>query len=196
MTDAMQESGADAETIAGFTQGFTQSIEEMTLLDGQKTENMTEEEMKQKIIEAMGGDDSLVQWINTVEAKQVVTKGEFTLGDSDVADTKTEMTLTAEDMNAMLDTQYVKDKMAQQLKLENSTMTEAELAAEVDKAIAEAKADMEASGIVMPITIYTVGENEDFVAMQFGMTGTFTYDDFAAELTTDTAPRPTRTSRP
>ncbi len=177
ITEAMQDSGADADTIASFTQGFTQGIEEMTLLGGQKTEDMTEEEVKQKIIEAMGGDESFVQWIDSIEAKQIVTKGEFTLGDSDVADTKTEMTLTTEDMNAMLDTQYMKDKVSQQIKLEDSTLTDEELAAKTEEAIAEAKAEMEASGFTMPVTVYTVGEDEDFVAMQFDMTGNFTSED-------------------
>ncbi|MCE5344259.1 MAG: hypothetical protein LLF96_11855 [Eubacteriales bacterium] len=197
MAKSMQSSGTSDQAVESFTQGFTQAINQMTAMgETSDKQMMTEEEVKQQIIQAMGGDESFVNWINGIEAKQVVTKGEFTLGDSDVADTKTELLITMDDIIAMMDTQYVKDQITKQLKTQDSTLTDEQLAAQTAEAIATAKTEMADSDIAITATVYSVGETKDFVASLVNVTGTFTPSDVTAvqpladmtvQATTDTA---------
>jgi hypothetical protein len=174
--DLMKNSGMDAQAMAQFNESFNQMMGAGLIMDVKSNENLSEEEIKQKVFAAMGVDDAFIAWVNGIEAKKTVTNGEFTLGDSDKADTKTELTLTADDMVALYDTQYVKDQVAKQLKAADSTMTEEQVDAKTTETLTQVKDEFAKSGFTMPITVYTNGTT-DFVAMDMSMSGTFSSGD-------------------
>ncbi len=190
----LKNSGMNEASITQFSEAIGGALGEIAMNKGMMTANnntmMTTEQMKQKMLDAIGADATLTAWVNGIEAKKVVTKGSFTLGDSDTADTKTEITLTAEDINALYDTQFVKDKLLAQLKASDSTTTEQQ----AEESLTKLKDAITKSGMTIPVTVYTNGEN-DFVAMEYGMTGTFdnseitmtTVDSTAVSATDSTA---------
>lgn len=186
MADGLKSSGMSEDEISAMMEGFSTSMEQMaavgTIAESSDVENLSKEELKQKMLEAMGGDESLMEWVNGIEAKMVVTNGSFTLEDSDVADTKTEVTITKEDMVALYETQYMKDMIKKSLQTSDSSLSDDDAAAQVDEAIAEMKAAMEKSEFSIPVVEYTIGEDE-LVAMQMNMSGVFYGDAFSGEMT-------------
>lgn len=170
----------------GFWEGF--SFGKQNVEAGMELKALTEEEIKAKFIEAMGGDDSYVKWCEeTFETKTVTTTGAFTLEGSDVADTKLEVTITNEDLASMFDVAYIQKQMAAQIKAQDPSLTDEQVTASLKEEVEKAKAEIIASEVSVPITIYTKGES-DLVAMQVGVTGMFTASEtgsFSAE-TTDT----------
>ena len=175
--EAMKSSGADQNSIdqfnSSFMNGIQQAMATMAAQDVTEDKALTPEEIKQKIAEAMGGDEAIVQWLNAIEAKKVVTTGEFTLEGSDVANTKTELTITKDDINALYDVPYIQKQIAIQLKSKDSTLTDEQLTAKTAETVAQAKADIEKSNVNIPMTFYCNGETE-LIAMEMTMTGNFT----------------------
>lgn len=198
ITEAMKSSGADQASIDQFTNGFTSALQQITAAgavtatEGTEAKPLTEEEIKQKITASMGGDEAFVKWMSAIEAKKVVTTGEFTLGDSDTADTKTEITLTKEDMASLYDVPYIQKQVTTQIKSQDATLTDEQAAAKTAETIATIKAEILKSDATMPITLYTKGENS-LVAAEATLTGNFTKDvTMDATATTDAAaPTPT-----
>ncbi len=186
LTDSLKSSGMDEEEISAMMESFSTGMEQMaavgTIAESGNIENMSKEELKQKMLEAMGGDESLMEWVSGIEAKMVVTNGSFTLEDSDVADTKTELTITKEDIIALYETQYMKDMLKRSLQTGDSTLSDDDAAAQVDEVIAEMKTALEKSEFSIPVVEYTIGEDE-LVAMQMNMAGVFYEDTFSSEMT-------------
>ena len=144
MAEAMRSSGADQASIDSFNQSFMNGFRQGFAMgmagasEGMKSfENLTDEQIKQKITESLGGDDSLVKWIETIEAKKVVTTGEFTLEGSDVADTKTELVVTKEDMAALYDVAYIQKQIATQIKAEDTSLTDEQVQAKLASMVAD-----------------------------------------------------------
>ena len=180
IAEAMRSSGADQASIDQFSKGFMNGLSQGFTMgmngaqDGmQAMKGLTDEQIKEKITQAMGGDDSMVKWIESIEAKKVVTTGEFTLEGSDVADTKTELLVTKEDMAALYDMAYVQKQMLAQVKAEDASLTDDQAQAKVASLIADIKAEIDKSGAEMPIVFYTKG-TEEWIAVDAKFTGTFT----------------------
>ena len=176
VSDLMKNSGMDEQSMAQFNESFNQMMGAGMIMDVKSNETLTEEEIKQKVFSSIGADDAFIAWVNGLEAKKTVTTGEYTLGDSDKADTKTELILTADDMIALYDTQYVKDQVAKQVKAMDSTLTEEQVNEKTAETLTEVKDEFAKSGFTMPITVYTNGTT-DFVAMDMSMSGTFSSGD-------------------
>ena len=198
ITEAMKSSGADQASIDQFTSGFASALQQMTSsgtvtgTTGTETLKLTEAEIKQKIIDSMGGDAAFVNWMNAIEAKKVVTSGEFTLGDSDTADTKTDITITKEDLASLYDVPYIQKQVTTQLKAQDSTLTDEQATAKTTETIATIKAEILKSDASMPITVYTKGEN-NIVAAEFTLTGNFTQNATVDATATTDATQPTPT---
>lgn len=191
ISDAMRQNGTDEASIQQFTQGFEQGIAAVAAggMPMQSDTAMTEAEIKQKIIASMGGDESFVNWINGIEAKKVTSQGEFTLGESDTADTKTEYLITKDDLTAMMDLPYIQQQMAKQIKQKDASLTDEQVTAQVADAVEQSKAKIAESNVQIPITVYTKGE-DDLVALEAKLSGLFTQsepDTATVNVSTDTA---------
>lgn len=191
ISDAMRQNGTDEASIQQFTQGFEQGIAAVAAggMPMQSDTAMTEEEIKQKIIASMGGDESFVNWINGIEAKKVTSQGEFTLGESDTADTKTEYLITKDDLTAMMDLPYIQQQMAKQIKQKDASLTDEQVTAQVADAVEQSKAKIAESNVQIPITVYTKGEDE-LVALEAKLSGLFTQsepDTATVNVSTDAA---------
>ncbi len=180
ITEAMRSSGSDDATISQFSQGFMNGFQQGFAASIAGMEEgmdpaalMTEEQIKKRLTEAMDGDDSFVKWMEAIEAKKVVTAGEFSVDGSDVADTKTEIIVTTEDMAALYDVPYIQKQIATQLKAKDATLTDAQVEEQVAAMVGDIKAEIEKSGATAPMTFYTQGEDE-LVAAEVKFTGTFT----------------------
>lgn len=178
ISDAMRQNGTDEASIQQFTQGFEQGIAAVAAggMPMQSDTAMTEEEIKQKIIASMGGDESFVNWINGIEAKKVTSQGEFSLGESDTADTKTEYLITKDDLTAMMDLPYIQQQMAKQIKQKDASLTDEQVTAQVADAVEQSKAKIAESNVQLPITVYTKGEDE-LVALEAKLSGLFTQSE-------------------
>ena len=188
MQNAMQSSGSSAD-MAGFQQMMTTGMANIGAVE--ETEPLTEEQIKQKITQAMGGDDSFVKWMEAIQARKVVTKGDYTIEGSDAADTKTEITVTKEDMASLYDVPYIQKQITAQLKSQDSTLTDEQATAKTKETIDQIKAELIKSNAVMPMVFYSIGE-DNLVAADIKMTATLkkvSSDamDTAATVTTDTA---------
>lgn len=188
MQEAMKSSGASQPGMEQFGSGFMSGIQQAMTASataGEDSMPMTEEEIKQRMIAAMGGDESFVNWISAIEARKVVTSGSFSVEGSDAADTKTELTLTANDLVSLFDVPFIQQKITEQLKANDSTLTDEQAATKTAEAVAAAKEKILASDMSMPIAIYTIGE-EEIVALEMSMTGNFTKDGDSVTMGTDT----------
>jgi len=185
MDESMKTSGMGDAGMAQFGQGFASGFQS-SLFSGKMMANdgetLTEEQIKQKIIDAMDGDDSFIKWAEAIEAKQVVTTGEFALEGSDVATTKTELTVTKEDMAALYELPYVQKQIMAQVKAQDSTLTDAQADAKVKELVTEIKDALMKSDAQVPITMLTKGEDE-LVALQVKATGA--YQNTVNDVTTN-----------
>ncbi len=185
MQESMKSSGMGSAGMGSFGQGFMGGFQGSMMTGAMTNEDgtaLTEDQIKQKIIESMGGDDSFVKWIETIEAKKVVTTGEFTLEGSDVADTKTELTVTKEDMATLYDIPYIQKQIAQQLKAQDATLTDEQVNAKVAELVAQIKDALAKSNAEVPMTFLTKGEDE-LIAMQ--IKGTGAYQNTVNDVTTN-----------
>ena len=181
----MQTSGMGDAGMGQFGQGFMTGMQS-TLVNGVAAEGtdapMTDEQIKQKITEAMGGDDSFVKWLETMEAKQVVTTGEFSIEGSDIADTQTQLTVTKEDMAALYDVPYIQKQIAAQLKEKDNTLTDEQTDAKLKETITDIKDAILKSDAQVPMTFLTKGEDK-LVAMQ--VKGSGMYENVVNDVTTN-----------
>lgn len=191
ITESMRANGASEASISQFTQGFINGFQQgltggmAGMMPATEGKDLSDEEIKQKIIEAMGGDDSFVKWMEGIQAKAVVTPGTYAIENADPADTKTEITLTKEDMASLYDTAYVQKQIAEQLKAQDSTLTDEQITAKTAETVASIKTALIASDMVMPMAFYSKGE-DDMVAMEIGLTGNF--DKAQMDKATDAVP--------
>lgn len=190
MDEAMKSSGAGTG-MAGFQQMMGAGL--LKADETQPVEALTEDQIKQKITQAMGGDDSFVKWFEAIEAKKVVTKGEYTLDGSDVADTKTELTVTNADMVGLYDIAYIQKQMTAQIKAQDATLTDEQAEAKTKETVDQIKASIVKSEAVMPLVIYTSGE-DNLVAVDLQMSATMQKSDGDIAYGADLIVEPTATA--
>lgn len=196
--DMMKNSNVPEAQINQFSQGFVAGIQQAiasgTTEAGQPTAApFTKDDLRQALINGMNGDDSFVKWLDAMQAKGVVTKGEYTVEGADKADTKTELTVTAEDMASFYEIPYIRNQMQQQIRVSDSSLTEEQAAAKTQEAIDQIRTELTQAEATMPMTFYTQGEGDGarLVAMDLDLTGSFTSTD----TTTGTSDFTTSTTR-
>ena len=154
VTSLMKASGTDAAQIQQFNEGFTTAIEQVfaagTLTGATPPTEFTKEMVFERITQSMNGDDGFVKWIQAIEATKVVTTGEFTLGDSDKADTKTDIIVTKEELTKLFDIKYFQTQIANSLKSEDSTLTAEQLDAKTKETVEKTKSSLLASNSSIP----------------------------------------------
>lgn len=184
----MQSSGADQATMDQYSQSMSSMMEQLRILnaDAEFTANysepLTEEETKQRIIQSMGGDESMVNWINGIEAKTVVTKGEFTVDGSDKADTKTVYTIDKNDFATFYDGEYYLQKFSAQLKAKDPSMTDEQALQAAKEEIAMISKALLDAETQMVVTVYTAAD--EFVAMEMGLSAMADASDAQPTATT------------
>jgi hypothetical protein len=186
LTDLLKSSGVDESIIQSLTEGLDQGLSTGTLTEDIDTASMSEAELRQKIVEAMGGDESLLSWLDAIEAKAIVTNGSFTLDGSDTADTQTEITITKEDLLALYQTSFVKNKIIEQLKAQDASLTDADAAAKADESLAELVKAMDTAEYETKVVKLTQGEDA-FVAAQIDLTAKLPADEISLTDTTAAA---------
>lgn len=159
MTEMMKSSGVDDATIAQFGQSISTSMlagmsAAESASDAQINKSDLEDpEVRQAIINATGGDDSYLKFLEDLTSRMVVTEGEFTDADHDPATQKAELLVTQADIITVMDTTFMKNQIRSQLATENSSLTDAELDKKVADTIEEAKKELAEMDILMPVTV-------------------------------------------
>lgn len=198
MAGMMKNGDMTQDQVTQYSQGFLAMIQQWIAADttdAQTTpaEPATEAEFRQAILDAMNGDDSLLKWMDAIQAREIVTKGEFAVEGADTADTKIELTVTGEDMAALYDIPYFQDQILQQIKKSEPMLSSEQAQAKQQEMLKTIKDELMQSGASMPITMYTQGEGDGarLVAFDLSLTGAFTN-----ELTTTAADGSTATITP
>ena len=127
----------------------------------------TPEEVKALVRQVYGNDEVMINWVDGLLSRMVVTPGEFTGPNHDPATEKTELLLTQDDFIAIFDTQYMKDMLTQTLRSSNPTLTEEQLQAHLKEFLAEGKKEIAKISIQAPITALAHGE--ELVALEMPM---------------------------
>ncbi len=181
MDSMMQNSEVPQASAAQFSQGFAAGIQqwiaEVTADEpAPAADPVTEADFRQAMLDAMHGDDGLIKWMDAIDAKKVVTKGEFAVEGADKADTKTEVTVTGEDMAALYDIPYMQEQILQQIKMTDPSLTDEQAVAKQQDMLNAIKEELIQAGATMPIVVYTQGEGEGarLVAFEMTLTGAFT----------------------
>lgn len=176
MTQVMEASGnatfgAGAASSMAFDQAALTELQE-TMLSGKE---MSDEEMKAALTKALNGDEKFAQWTMDMIKRAVITEGEAAddkSGNHDPADKKLEMVMTQDDIVTLMDTDYMRKSIEQQVEAEAMTsetaMTDEEKAAKVQAYLDEAKTEIADMEMLMPITCLYSGE--DVVSLSCPMT--------------------------
>ncbi|MBN1777198.1 MAG: hypothetical protein JW811_03665 [Clostridiales bacterium] len=154
----MEQLEAYAETQPAdmpFDTGMMQSM-----MDGSLTD--------EQIFEMMGIDEELIAYISDIQAKQVVEKGTFALEGSDIADTKTVVALSKEDISRAMDLPIVREQISGQMLMTGTEYSQEEIDQMIDEQLAEVKQMIEDSNITVTSTAYTMGD--EFIAYEFDLT--------------------------
>lgn len=113
MTDMMRESGASEEEIAEFEQAMAQitmPTAAQNVTSTSITGMMAADDLGDLTPEQLYADDpAMLQFYQNMEAKMVVTEGDFTDAAHNPATAKTEVVMTSEDMMLIFDSEMVKE---------------------------------------------------------------------------------------
>lgn len=170
MTEMMKSSGVDSATLAQFEQSISTSmlVGMNAGTDGTQFENnndLEDPEVRQVIINATGGDDSYLKFVEDLTSRVVVTEGEFTDADHDPATQKAELLATQADIIAVMDTTLFKNQIRSQLATENSSLSDTELDNKVADTIEEDKKQLAEMDILMPVTVLSAEDKVVFMSM-------------------------------
>ncbi|MBE5793739.1 MAG: hypothetical protein E7323_03550 [Clostridiales bacterium] len=184
MVEMMRQSGVDEETIAQ----FEQSLAQVALPAGAQnvtgtsiTGMMNVDDLDELTPEQLyANDPAMLQFMENIEKKMVVTQGEFTDPAFNTATTKTEVVMNSEDLMLVFDSEMVKEvygSMAQ-----SAGMTADELLKMVKDVFSQ---------LDMTYNIVTYTNEDDLCAMQMDMImkGDVTLEttDTTGKATTETA---------
>ena len=148
------------------------------MLDGSMTED--------QLLEMMGIDESFMSFVSDIAASQTTETGLFSVNGSDIANLKTTITVTSDDMVRAVDLPFVRNFILQQTmginldyspdQIISNQMTgtstgysQEEIDQEIDTALAEVKQAIEENNLTASITVYT--SDDAFVAFVFDISG-------------------------
>ena len=135
----------------------------------------------EQAMEMMGIDEGLMNYISDLQAAQTVETGVFSLDGSDIANQKTVIALTPDDMARAMDLTFVRNILRNQMQAESPSLTEDELTAAVDEQIAQAKQAVQDGNMNVTATVYTA--DGEFVAMEYLLSSTMDDDMQAMAFT-------------
>ena len=176
IASSMRSSGTSNAQVEQFTTGFGQALAGAFTANDTQPVTFDEKMIKDRITQTMGGDESFVKWMEEIEARAVVTSGDFTVGDSDKANTKSESVITGEDMAKLLDSEYIQKQMASQIRAQDTTLTDEQVAAKLKEMTDDQKKQLLDTNTVMNITLYTAGktDNPELIAFVIDTVSTMT----------------------
>ncbi len=144
-----------------------------SMLDGSMTDSQA--------LDMMGVDQAMLDYISEVEALETVETGSFTLDGSDVADQKSVIVLTKDELMKAVDLPFVYNQISSQLRMSSPSLTEEEVAAEVQAQLDEVKQSLEEANVAVTVTKYT--KDEMFVAFELVVSGSMdNYDDSTSNM--------------
>lgn len=113
VVEMMRQSGADEEAIAQFEQAIAQatmSTGAQNVTGNSITSIMNMDDVDEMTAEELyANDPAMLQFMENIENKMVVTEGNFTDPAFNPATTKTEVVMTSEDMMLIFDSEMVKE---------------------------------------------------------------------------------------
>ena len=170
ITSSMSANGTNAMQIEQFSSGFSQAIANVFSDKEALPATIDEAMIKERITQSMGGDDTFVKWIEEIQSRAVTTAGDYTVGESDKADTKIDLTITAEDIAKLWDAKYNQDMMAKQIRTDDSTLTDDQVVAKVKDETEKLKKDTLDSKALINASFYKMGAT-DLVAFVIDASG-------------------------
>ena len=161
----MQQMGVTADMQAMNDASNTVDVEMwMALMNG----SLSQEEA----MTLLGIDDDLLTLMNDVESMAIVETGSFAINGSDLADTKTSITMEKEDIVSLLDNPYFRNMILDQMAPMGPmdiTMTEEEMNQELDAALVDAKQEILDGNMRATFAVLTAGD--EFVALEIDLSG-------------------------
>ncbi len=124
--------------------------------------------VRQAILDMANGDESYLALVEDLLGRATVTEGDFTAEDHDPATTQTAILMTQKDVLVLLETQYMKNLLKQQLTPAYPELSGDALDQKVAESIAQAKEQFSKMDFVMPMTILTNGD--DVVSCSYPLT--------------------------
>ena len=148
------------------------------MLDGSLTE--------EQFLEMMGIDEAFMIFVSDIAASQTTETGLFSVNGSDIANLKTTITVTSDDMTRAVDLPFVRkfilqqtmginmeysmeDLVSQETLGTNMEYSQEEIDQEIDAALAEIKQAIVENNLTASFTVYTA--DDAFVAFVFDMSG-------------------------
>lgn len=178
MMDAMMESSADGEELAAAQQSMEQfKTTVMALVSGEALPGQSTdmEANKAAVLAQFEGDPAMQTWLQTIMDKVVVENGQFTAEGRDVAAVKTSITMTAEDLLPLFDTEYMRNSVKSALQNSVEETGEA-LEKATDDALAQSRQVIADSECLMTMETYADETNETLIGMDMKMNMTIKED--------------------
>jgi len=171
---ALAESGLQINGLASFTPNLPMAMMFATNAAAYNQEPIALKESmllfqdpvyRQMLINATGGDDTYLVFIESLYERFVETKGAFTGDDHDPATYKLELSITQADLIEMMDTTFMRQQLASQM-LPYTLLSGATMDELIDSMIAQSKAELENMDIAMDLTIL-YNDSSDIVYLSF-----------------------------
>lgn len=178
MMDAMMESSADGEELAAAQQSMEQfKTTVMALVSGEAlpAQSTDMEANKAAVLAQFEGDPTMQTWLQTIMDKVVVENGQFTAEGRDVAAVKTSITMTAEDLLPLFDTEYMRNSVKSALQNSEEETGEA-LEKATDDALAQSRQVIADSECLMTMETYADETSETLIGMDMKMDMTIKED--------------------
>lgn len=159
-------------------EGFN-AMMDPTMFQAMMSGEITEDTDDETLMSMMNIDEETLNYINGLEESKTVETGTFSLEGSDTANQKSVITLEKEDLLKVFTLPMVRQQMVKQLTMESPELTEEEINAKIDAELAEIDAFITQSNLTLTVTVYTM--DEDFVALEYVVSGTGEGSDGAPE---------------
>lgn len=179
LMDTMIASSAEGEELAAAQQSMEQfKTALMALVAGEElpAQSTDLEANKAAVLAQFEGDTAMQEWLKALMDKAVVENGQFTAEGRDVAAVKNSMTMTAEDLLPMFDTDYMRNSVKASLQSSEENMTEEELEKAIDVALTQARQIIADSDFLMNMETYVDEANETLIGMDMKMDMTIKED--------------------
>lgn len=179
LMDAMVASSAEGDELAAAQQSMEQlKTTVMALVSGEAlpAQSTDMEANKAAALAQFDGDPAMQAWLQTIMDKVVVENGQFAAEGRDVAAVKSSMTMTAEDLLPLFDTDYMRNSVKSSLQSSEENMTAEELEKAADQALAQSRQVIADSGFLMTMEAYSDEASENLIGMDMKMDMTIKED--------------------
>lgn len=171
LMDAMVASSAEGDDLAAAQQSMEQlKTTVMALVSGEAlpAQSTDMEANKAAVLAQFEGDPAMQAWLQTIMDKVVVENGQFTAEGRDVAAVKSSITMTAEDLLPLFDTDYMRNSVKSALQ-NSEEETGEDLEKATDEALAQSRQVIADSGCLMTMEAYSDETNENLIGMDMKM---------------------------